>query len=339
VAIPIITSLILLWSYTPSERTIAVTIVQPNIDSYEEKFTLSQQEQTNNLINLALKAPKGTELIVMPETAIDEGIVEKEGMTSRSIEQLRNVLRLHYPQADIATGATTYRFYEQQSRPTPTARQTSYGWKDIYNSALSIDTSNEVGISHKSKLVIGVEMMPDWAILRPLQDWIVDLGGTTGQLGTDTIRRVFRANDKPYATAICYESIYGAHFAEYVARGAELMTIITNDGWWGDTPIHRQHFDYARLRAIENRRSIARSANTGISGFITPTGEVTQSLGWDKRGVLSAQISLNDELTFYTRNGDLIARLCRLVLALSALYYIAYRTRRKDLLVDTPTRI
>ena len=336
VLVPVVVSLCLYWSYTPSAKTVSVAVIQPNIDAYHEKFTLSQQEQTANLIDLMNKAPEGTELFVMPETAIDESIFEEGHLTSYSIDTLRKVLKANYPQADIIVGATTYRLYQQKERPTPTARQKSYGWVDVYNSALCIDTLNNVGISHKSKLVIGVEMMPDWAILRPLHDWIVDLGGTTGQLATDSIRNVFYAGDKPYATAICYESIYGAHFAEYVARGAQLMTIITNDGWWGDTPIHRQHFDYARLRAIENRRSIARSANTGLSGFITPTGKVEQTLGWDERGVITAQMPLNDELTFYTRNGDLIARLCRLVLALSALYYLAYRVRRKDLLVDAP---
>lgn len=338
VIIPIAISLTLYWSYTPAERTMAVTIVQPNIDAYTEKFTLSQQEQTANLVELARRAPQGTELIVMPETAIDESIVECEDMGSTSTDTLREVLREKYPEAEIVVGATTFRFYPGDERPTPSARRRGGPWYDIFNTALGIDTTANIELSHKSKLVIGVEMMPDWAILRLLYDKIVDLGGTTGQLGSDTIRHVFSTCGKRYSTGICYESIYGAHMAEYVRRGAELLTIITNDGWWGTSPIHRQHFDYSRLRAIENRRSIARSANTGISGVISPRGEVLERLGWDERGVLSADIAIDSRTTFYTRHGDLILRLAHLLVALSALYYIAYRTRRRDLLVDAPQK-
>lgn len=112
------------------------------------------------------------------------------------------------------------------------------------------------------------------------------------------------------------------------------MSVITNDGWWGDTPGHRQHFSYSRLRAIETRRSIARSANTGISGFINGRGDVISTLGWDRRGTLSEQIALNDRITFYTRYGDYIARIACYVLLLSVLYYVAYRVRKRNHLVD-----
>lgn len=334
--LPIVVSLTLYYTYTPSERTMAVTVVQPNIDPYTEKFSTSQQQQTANLIELACRAPQGTELIVMPETAIDESLVEGEDMGSASTELLRKVLTAKYPDADIVAGAMTYRFYPGEAKPSPTARRRGGPWYDVYNSALSIDTTANIDISHKSKLVIGVEMMPDWLILRPLYDMIVDLGGTTGQLGRDSERVVFSAAGAKYATAICYESIYGAHFAEYVRGGAELMTVITNDGWWGTSPIHRQHFDFSRLRAIETRRAIARSANTGISAIISPRGEVLHSLGWDKRGVISADVPVDTRQTIYTQYGDLVVRICRYLLVLSALYYIAYRTRRKDLLVDEP---
>ena len=339
IVLPIAVSLTLYFAYTPSERTMAVTVVQPNIDSYTEKFTLSQQEQTANLVSLALCAPQNTELIVMPETAIDEGLIESDQMRGESIETLRGVLTERFPEAAIIAGATTYRIYDHEQRPTPTARRRGHGpWYDVFNTALNIDTTQKVGLSHKSKLVIGVEMMPDWAILRPLYDKIIDLGGTTGQLGRDSERRVFRVGGKAYATGICYESIYGEHFAGYVRRGAELMTVITNDGWWGTSPIHRQHFDFSRLRAIETRRSIARSANTGISGFITPLGEVHQTLGWDTRGVLSAVVPVDSRQTFYTMHGDLVVRIARLLLVLGMLYFVGYSYRRRDLLVDEPTQ-
>ena len=102
--LPIVVSLTLYYTYTPSERTMAVTVVQPNIDPYTEKFSTSQQQQTANLIELACRAPQGTELIVMPETAIDESLVEDEDMGSASTELLRKVLTAKYPRCRYCGG-------------------------------------------------------------------------------------------------------------------------------------------------------------------------------------------------------------------------------------------
>ena len=112
------------------------------------------------------------------------------------------------------------------------------------------------------------------------------------------------------------------------------MCVISNDGWWRDTPGHRYLFAYSRLRAVENRRSIARSANTGISGFIDQRGDVLQKLGWDQRGALTDSLSLNDRMTFYTRYGDVIGRVSNYVFVLGLLYFMAYRFRRKSHIVD-----
>ena len=105
---------------------------------------------------------------------------------------------------------------------------------------------------------------------------------------------------------ICYESIYGEFVTEYVRKGAQFLAIITNDAWWGNTAGHKQLLSYARLRAIENRRSIVRSANTGISAVINPKGEITDKLPYDTKGVLKAKFSPANKITFYTQYGDLL---------------------------------
>ena len=146
-----------------------------------------------------------------------------------------------------------------------------------HNTAMYFDTSDIIQFYHKSKLTAGVEMMPSWSFLRPLEKFAIDLGGTVGTLKTDAVRRPFISKDSlKVATIICYESVYGEFVTEFVKKGAELIFIITNDGWWGNTPGHKQHFIYSKLRAIETRRSIARSANTGISCFINQRGDVFQ---------------------------------------------------------------
>ncbi len=84
----------------------------------------------------------------------------------------------------------------------------------------------------------------------------------------------------PVGCAICYESVYGEYCTRYVRNGARLLTVITNDAWWGDTPGYKQHLSYSCLRAIETRRWIARSANTGISAIIDPSGKIVSQTSW-----------------------------------------------------------
>ena len=138
---------------------------------------------------------------------------------------------------------------------------------------------------------------------------MLDLGGTVSSRATQQKRSVFSHSIHGTQTApiICYESIYGEFVTEYARNGAQFFSILTNDAWWGNTQGHKQLLSYARLRAIENRRFIARSANTGISAFINTKGEIVNSLEYNKKGSLKGVVGLNNELTFYTRFGDFIA--------------------------------
>ena len=86
------------------------------------------------------------------------------------------------------------------------------------------------------------------------------------------------------------------------------MSVITNDGWWGNTPGYRQHLSYSSLRAIETRRAIARSANTGISAFIDERGEIISSTGWWQQEKLLARLPLNDRQTVFVTYGDITGR-------------------------------
>ena len=132
-----------------------------------------------------------------------------------------------------------------------------------------------------------------------------------GNLGSQKERSAFFAPDRPelgVGPIICYESIYGEFVTGYVQHGASLLFIITNDGWWGNSPGHRQHFQYARLRAVETRRSIARSANTGISGFINQRGDIVQQTPYWEEAAISETLNANDKLTFYVIYGDYLGR-------------------------------
>ena len=187
-----------------------------------------------------------------------------------------------------------------------------------------MDTSG-VQLYHKSKLVQGVEMMPFAPILKHFKWLSINLGGVSGSLGSQSERSVFRSNQAQVAPIICYESIYGEYVLDYVRSGADLLSIITNDGWWKDTPGYRQHLVYASLRAIETRRAIARSANTGTSAFIDPLGNIIQPTSWWEPAVIQQELPLHRGITFYTIYGNYIGRLAAFVSAILIFYGIAKR--------------
>jgi apolipoprotein N-acyltransferase len=181
---------------------------------------------------------------------------------------------------------------------------------DVFNTAIQLNKGG-LELYHKSKLVPGVERMPYPALFKPLEGLAIKLGGTFGSLGTQDKRTVFFNKDKSVGIApvICYESIFGEFVTEYVSNGANIIFIITNDGWWHDTPGYKQHLAYARLRAIETRRQIARSANTGISCVVDEMGEIHAAQPWWKEAYIMANISPNTDKTFYVRFGDVLSKM------------------------------
>lgn len=329
VVVPIVASLAMYWSYEPAAKSVEVSVLQPNVDCYEEKFSGSELAQTKNIIELLAQVPSSSKVAVLPETALPERLDDDEPLKGRIIGEFASIIQREHPQTMLVTGATTIKQYDSQTKPTFTARETWGGYYDVYNSAVAVNADGEQNLHHKMRLVIGVEAMPFTGFL----DKFVDLGGITGQLGRNDKAAVFDKGGVKYGPAICYEGIYGDCFARFAREGAEVMLVMSNDGWWGNTPGHRRLFDYCRLRAIETRRAIARSANTGVSGFINARGDVIQSLGWDKRGVLTQSVEVREEITPYVTYGDWVGRMSLLVALLGVLYYSAYSIKRKNHLV------
>jgi apolipoprotein N-acyltransferase len=337
VVVPLAVSLAIFFTYREPTRTARVTIVQPNVPAWEED-SIPPEDKAANLAGLAAEAPADARFIVMPETTIGETLLEGSLGESPSLAAIRAVTARNSPRATVVVGAATRKYYGPVAA-TPTVYRDAEGYFDAFNTALAIAPDGTTAIHHKAKMVIGAEMMPDWWWIRGLglMRLIENLGFYAGHYGFGTVRQVFsngEGADKIYGGAeICWESVYGEYTAEFARNGAEVLFIITNDGWWRDTPGHRQHFDLARLRAIETRRAIARSANTGRSGFITSRGDVRATLEWEQRGTITDDVALNRRRTLFVRLGDWPARVSLLTLGLSVLYFIAYRIRRKDNIV------
>jgi apolipoprotein N-acyltransferase len=130
------------------------------------------------------------------------------------------------------------------------------------------------------------------------------------------------------STAICYEIVYPHLAREAVRQGAELLTTITNDGWYGDSSAPYQHFALASLRAIEQGRYLARAANTGISGVVDPYGRVTGQTRVFEQAVVVAEARFLTGRTVYAIIGDLAGQISLLIAALTAAWLVAERRRR-----------
>lgn len=271
-------------------------------------------------------------LVLAPETFTND-VITNDLNGSRTTRRFIDFLK-DYPGVNMLFGASSYTYIDSPEAPSYTARRVRDGrWVESHNSALMTDGSGRTEIFHKNKLVVAVEKTPYPAVFCKIDDW---LGGVMGRcVGQGDVSLLhcktdLQEKDVAVGCAICYESVYGEYYTEYVRKGAEIMTVITNDAWWGNTPGYRQHLRYASLRAIETRRSIARCANTGISAFIDQRGRIVESSGWWKQEVLRGKLNKNDVLTFFVQNGDVIGRLCMFMFwCLAASLSVKVLIRRK----------
>lgn len=326
-AVPMVISCGTYFSTEDQGTPVEVVVIQPNIDPYNEKFNGKPSEaQVKEMMDLARKvvSPQ-TALVIAPETAIPQSFEESRFRLTPEYKHLRDFLN-DFPNCNILIGASTFRIYQPNETPGPTARyaQERNFFYDYCNTGVYLNDTGEPSYYHKSKMVPGVEKMPFPGFFRYFQELAFNLGGTTGSLASQPNRVAFQHSmdsSLRVAPIICYESIYGDFTGGYVTQGdASVFSIITNDGWWGDTPGYKQHMNYGRLRAIENRRSIARSANTGISCFINQRGDVSQPTDWWVPTAIKGQVFINQEKTFYAQHGDFLGRTSLLFAGFLLLY-------------------
>jgi len=313
----IIPSAYSLWKYFKDEShtgSSEMLIVQPNIDPYSEKFsTLSFEMQLDLMLKMADEnIDRETRWVILPETAIDDPFYEEDVCENKYYLMIDTFLSMH-EDLSLITGATTMKSLLKDGNHQESASgrdKDSVKQFEVYNTAMLVSTGENVAFYHKSKLVPGIEKKI--RSLPPVvrEKLIPDLGGTSTGYGTQDERTVFHGPDSlvRIAPVICYESVYGDFLTGYIRNGSNLIVILTNDGWWKNTRGYRQHLMFSRIRAIENRRSVARAANTGISCFIDRKGRIIKQSGWWEQAVLKYSPLLNDKMSFYSRYGDFISR-------------------------------
>lgn len=321
-AVPLLLSLLLKPAIFPTTATAGnIVIVQPNIDPYMKISAGSFDAQLGKLLRLSESAiDSNTVLVIWPETALfmEHGIEEDSMKQNYFLRPLWDFLRRH-PRINLLTGIESFRFFNNKHSASAFKIPDAEEYVESYNAAVILDSSGPVSFYHKSRLVPGVETLPPF--LHFLDSWFEKFGGTTEGYTGQPDRTPLPTTDHRYqiATAVCYESIYGEFMSRYVRNGANIIAIITNDGWWGNTAGHKQHENYARLRAIETRRWVVRSANTGISCIIDPAGRITRSRPWDQAATIRQSVPAEQQLTFYARYGDCISWLA---ISLAVLFFV-----------------
>lgn len=314
---------------------VSVLMLQPELDPYNEKYTKDSLTILNDLLTLANQNSAGkTDYYIGPETSLPgSGSISEVGFEQSVLLNNLKIFLAQHPGSVFATGISSHRFFKNGEKIPENAYEIQPGVSvESYNSAVQIIPNQKTEVYHKGKLVPGVEIFPYIGVLKPLLgNAMLNLGGTVASLGTDEVRTVFKNpfNKGRIAPIICYESIYGEFVTDYVKNGANFLGIMTNDSWWGVTQGHKQLLSYARLRAIETRREIARAANSGISAHINALGEIEADTIYGDKTALPANIKLYEGETFYVRAGDLLSRICIFALGFMVFYALIKRFQEK----------
>ncbi len=321
------------YTFPGGGENFQAVVLQPATDPYTEKYHRPMHEIAAELTALATpQMNDSVRFVLAPETVLSR-MTTKDAFVHSAAYGTLSAFVEKYPQAAIITGIDLYRVIDSKEMPTPTANpfpNAKDKWYESYNAAMLIAAGKQPETYYKSKLVVGVEHFPYRSLLMPLfGNILIAHGSSPNVLTPQGYPVVFEHRGIRAAPVICYESIYGEHLGGFVRDGAGFLAIITNDSWWGDTEGHRQLNSYARLRAVEMRRDIARSANSGISSFINARGDVMKTLPYGAKGALRGSLYLRHGLTVYARFGDYIYRIASFVAVLFLLIGLFVRAKRQ----------
>ncbi len=274
-----------LMSHSPS---IKVAIIQGNIDQAKKWDPAFQRASTEKYINLSLLAKKHKpDLVVWPETATPFYFLHNVRLS----EMVKK--GVHDTGTDFLIGSPSFNLGKNRV--------------EYYNSAYLIGPEGNVyGRYDKAHLVPFGEYIP-------FKKWLPFLGKMVegvGDFNPGIKGQTIKWGDLRLGIQICYEIIFPHLSRAMVKNHASVLVNITNDAWYGRSSAPNQHFSMTILRAVENRRSIIRAANTGISGFIDPCGKVIAATPLFEDATITRSVPMLEETTFYSRFGDLFAMAC-----------------------------
>jgi apolipoprotein N-acyltransferase len=329
--VPISGSYLIFQNFKEEGETVNIALIQPNLDPYTEKF--DPQNHSRHVAEFFRTAEAviddETQFLFGPETLIVEQIDESD--PSGSI-YYRNLLefRKKYPKLNILLGVHSYRKLGNQDIPPGSRfnREQNF-YYEPFNTALFLPrgSASAPQFYHKTKLVPLFERMPFVQYLGFLGKYSLELGGYTGTYSLRQQSTTFVMPDASITILpiVCFESIFGPYCSRNLPKEKGFICMITNDGWWKNSPGYRHHFNFSPVRAIENRRDFVRVANTGISALINAKGMVVARTPWWQKTTLKGKIHLRRGQTFFARHGDYLGRIS----LLSGVFLILYGGFRK----------
>lgn len=316
-------------------RTLTVALVQANADPWG-KWGDAKESQLRLHLELSSElVVHEPDLVIWPETAMPFHLLHP------SHEQAYSRVRSFVDSTEIAvlTGTPLIQYYEDEKDAPPGSRRApaaGYSFENFNGAVLIRPKIQDLQTYGKMLLVPFAERVPYSEYLSHLNllEWDVGLGGWARGRDSTVFSLDWRRSSEThggaqFGTLICYESIYPGYTASYARKGAEFFVIITIDSWWGKTSGPYQHLELGRLRAVENRRWVARCASGGISCFIDPYGRIIDPTELFTQASRVGKIGLSTEQSFYTRFGDLFAEGCTVISALGIVVAGTVRLRNR----------
>ena len=293
-------------------RKLRVTLVQPDIDPHEKWLHNNSVDIMDRYYSMTKRAVRENrpDLVMWPETAIPFYILDHA--YADDLQTLRSSLRGW--DAALLTGFSDIVYYPAASQTdTENTDQSMKRYFETFNASMLLEPGNGTPqIYRKMRLVPFAERVPyvdyfPW--LGHLTFSLVGLNGWGKGSETTIMQLHSQRNGKvKIANIICYESIFPGLVTEFVRKGAEVLTLVTNDGWYATSYGPYQHLAIGTLRCIENRRAMARCANTGLTVVINKYGRIIAEIPWWQERTLTAEVPLESTLTFYTSNPDLLPK-------------------------------
>ncbi|NTV17713.1 MAG: apolipoprotein N-acyltransferase, partial [Chlorobiaceae bacterium] len=327
IAVPLLYALVLFQreGMVPEKNLqLRVTLVQPDIDPYEKWGRYNSAEIMARYYRITGRAVRDNrpELVIWPETAIPFHILDTP--YADDLQALRFALR----QSNTALLSGFIDIVYKHNQPAET-----------YNASMLIVPGNGAPqIYRKMRLVPFAERVPYVDYFPWLDNLTFSLVGIKGwgkgreasvmELSSSRHGKVVLAN------IICYESIFPGLVTEFVRKGARFLTLVTNDGWYGTSYGPYQHLAIGRFRCIENRRAMARCANTGLTVIIDKFGRTIAEIPWWQEQALTAEVPLASGLTFYTSHPDLLPKAASATSVVLFLFAFFRREKGRELLSE-----
>jgi apolipoprotein N-acyltransferase len=297
-----------------SDKQIKVGIIQPDINPWDKWTKGNPADRLKLNLDLSKQCvDEGAELILWPETALP--VYAFGGGYNSIANSIFSFLDSN--NVSLLTGMPHIIYFLDKDNLPDDAKYSEQGkyYYATYNAVIGLNPGiNEIQYYGKMKLVPLGERVPfvdQLAFLGDLLKWGVGITGWN--IGKDTtVFKIFNNNIDTIKVGglVCYESVDPVFVTAFVQKGAELITVVTNDSWYGKSSGPYQHKDFAMLRAVENRRSVVRCANGGVSCIINAKGEILTETELFVITTLVGEVPIQDEKTFYTQYPLIVPLLC-----------------------------